>query len=190
MKALLQEYLVEHQNLPLPGIGVLHASTQPATYHVAERSFLGPEIAFEFAPLQDGESISIQQLAGYIAVKKNLSEEDAYESLQAYATTVAKQLEQDDQYSFSPIGTFAKREGTGIVFQPESIITGFTPVVADRVIREGVAHQMVVGDTATTTTEMEALLSEKEEATDRWWLLPLGLALGAIVLIIWHYASS
>ena len=189
MKQLLQEYLVEHKTLPLPGIGVLQAQPQPALYDVADRSFQPPHVHVDFTPFLEGESLPFQHLVGFIAVKQNISEEDAFELLQHYASDAFKQLEAKSQLSWEPVGIFEKIGESNISFQASDMITGFTPIVSDRVIREGASHDMMVGDTATTNIEMEALLAEKEEATDRWWLLPLLIALGAIALIVWHSAT-
>jgi hypothetical protein len=190
MKALLQEYLVEHQTLPLPGIGVLQAQPQPAIYDVADRSFQQPTLQLDFTGFQEGESLPLQHLVGFIAVKKNVGEEDAFDMLQQYATDASAQLHATARLSWLPIGTFIKNSDTDIAFQTAELVNGFNPLETDRVIREGASHNIMVGDTATTTTQMEAYLAETEEATDRWWLLPVLIALCAVALIIWHYATS
>jgi hypothetical protein len=190
MKALLQEYLVEHHTLPLPGIGVLQAQPQPAIYDVADRSFQQPKLQIDFTAFEEGESFPLQHLIGFIAVKKNVAEEDAFEMLQQYASDASAQLHANARLSWLPIGTFIKNNGTDITFQIAELVNGFAPLDTERVIREGASHNMMVGDTETTTTQMEAYLAETEEATDRWWLLPVLIALGAVALIVWHYASS
>jgi hypothetical protein len=190
MKSLLQQYLVEHQTLPLPGIGVLQSHAKPAAYEVVGRSFQPPTVEVNFAPVIDGESMPLQHLVGFIAVKKNIAEEKAYELLQQYVIETNLQLKTKSLLSWDPIGSFEQQDDGNKRFSPSIIRTGFSPMVAERVIREGASHEMMVGDKATTTAQMEAYLAETEEATDRWWLLPLLIALGAIAIIIWHYATS
>jgi hypothetical protein len=190
MKQLLQQYLVEHHTLPLPGIGVLQAQHQPAIFDAAERSFQAPSVQLNFMPYQQGETSPMQHLVGFIAVKKNIAEEDAYALILQYADGATAQLKQYAKWDWPPLGTFEMLEESTINFSAYPIASGFSPLHAERVIRAGSSHEMVVGDTTTTNIEMGARLAETQEATDRWWLLPILLMLGAIALIVWHYAAS
>jgi hypothetical protein len=190
MKQLLQEYLVEYQTLPLPRIGVLQAVPQPAVYDIAERTFQAPDVQINFKPFQEGESSPIQHLVGFISVKKNIPEEEAFKMLEQYCSDAVNQLESSSKLPWSPLGIFETIDAKNIAFKANEITSGFSPLTSDRVIRAGASHEMLVGDTSTTNIEMEAFLAETEEATDRWWLLPLLLALGAIALIIWQKVTS
>jgi len=184
MNALLNEFLLSHQELPLHAVGVLRVASQPAQYDVTERAFVPPTVALSFEQLTADNAVSMQPLVRFVAQQLQSTEEEAFEKVMHWQQLTAEQLQQGDAVAIGAFGTLQQHDGQ-IVFSPATLQTGFEPVAAERVIRESAVHQMLVGDVETTSTEMEAFYDQQEKATDRWWLLPMIVAAVAIALIIW-----
>jgi hypothetical protein len=184
MNALLNEFLLSHQELPLDGVGVIRVASQPAQYDVAERAFVPPTAALSFEQLTADNSISMQPLVRFVAQQLQSTEEEAFEKVMLWQNETAQQLQQGDAVAIGAFGTLHQQDNQ-VVFLPATLQTGFESIAAERVIREGAVHQMVVGDVETNSTKMEAYYGQEEKATDRWWLLPMIVAAVAIALIIW-----
>jgi hypothetical protein len=184
MNALLNEFLLSHHELPLDGVGVLRVASQPAQYDVTERAFMPPAAALSFEPLATDDSVSMQPLVRFVAQQMQQSEEEACENVMQWQKETSLQLQQGEAVAIGIFGTLQQQDGQ-IVFSPATLQTGFEPIAAERVIRESAVHQMLVGDVETNSTEMEAYYDQQEKATDRWWLLPVIVAVVAIALIVW-----
>lgn len=184
MNALLNEFLLSHHELPLDGVGVLRVASQPAQYDVTVRAFVPPAAVMTFEPLAADDSVSLQPLVRFVAQHQQLAEEDAYETVMQWQQQMLQQLQQGEAVAIGSFGSL-QQHNNELHFTPAQMQPGFASIAAERVIREGAVHQMVVGDVETTSSEMEAYYDQQEKATDRWWLLPLIVAAVAIALIVW-----
>lgn len=187
MSIVFAEYLLQHHELPIPGVGHLEWAAAPAAYDVAGRQFTPPSGHWSFTPIEqlDG-TLSLQRLTGHVALWQNLTEEEAYDEVQAYGWRIKTQLENTGSAAIGACGRLQAGEPE-LRFEQSAAVLWLAPLPAERVIREGASHQMLVGDQQTTTAEMEAYLAEEEPvAVDRWWLWPAILAAIALALIVWR----
>jgi hypothetical protein len=114
----------------------------------------------------------------------DVNEEEAYEAYNQYTRLLKENIANSGSFEWTPLGTFEKQT-SGYAFMATESNNAFNTLPIEKVIRGGVAHQMVVGDTETTTIAMEAFLNEEEDESGKWWVAPLLIALAAITLIIW-----
>lgn len=184
MTDLLQSFLVQTGRLPLQHIGVLTAETLPAKYDVAERAFASPTVQWHFESHDAGEALPLQHLIGFLSQQMDVSEEEAFEAYGQYTRLLKENINQKGSFEWGPLGLFQKHSN-GYEFMPNALYKPYVGLAIDKVIRGGVAHQMVVGDTETNTVAMEAFLNEEEDESGKWWVAPLLIALVAITLIIW-----
>lgn len=187
MSNVFAEYLLQQHELPIPGVGHLAWNDVPAAYDVAGRQFTPPGGHWSFTPIQqlDG-TLSLQRLTGHVALWQNLTEEEAFDEVQAFGRRIKTQLETIGSAAVGACGQLQSTEQE-LRFEPSATTVWLAPLPAERVIREGASHQMLVGDQQTTTAEMEAYLAEEEPvAVDRWWLWPAILAAIALALIVWR----
>jgi hypothetical protein len=184
MTDLLQSFLAQTGRLPLQYIGVLSAESSPARYDVAERAFEAPSIQWQFESHDSEESLPVQHLVGFLSQQMDVSEEEAYEAYNQYTRLLKENIANSGSFEWTPLGTFEKQT-SGYAFMATESNNAFNTLPIEKVIRGGVAHQMVVGDTETTTIAMEAFLNEEEDESGKWWVAPLLIALAAITLIIW-----
>lgn len=189
MTDLLQSFLAQTGRLPLQHIGVISAECLPARYDVAERAFAAPAVQWQFESHDSEERLPVQHLVGFLSQQMDVSEEEAYEAYNQYTRLLKDNIAHNGSYEWAPLGTFEKQT-SGYSFKPLESKNAFTALPIEKVIRGGVAHQMVVGDTETTTVAMEAFLNEEEDETGKWWVAPLLIALAAITLIIWKRFGS
>jgi hypothetical protein len=187
MSNAFAEYLLQQHELPIPGVGHLKWEAVPAAYDVADRHFNPPGGSWSFATIDESDgALPLQRLTGHLALWQNLSEEEAFEEVQAFGQHVQHQLKATGCASIAGMGSLQATD-QGICFEPNAATVWLAPLAAERVIREGASHQMLVGDQQTTTTEMEAFLAEDENiAADRWWVWPAILAAVALALIVWR----
>jgi hypothetical protein len=184
MIAHLQEYLLLHGKVKLPGAGFLSARLHPARYEVSERAFVPPSCELHWQE-EDDDFMQQPQMA-FLAQKLDLSEEDVYEHFHEVAYLYQTKISNGEAIDLGALGQIRNDEQGKLKFvAPVESIRPFESLAAERVIRQGVAHQMVVGDNETTTTDMEAYFTDTPEEKDRWWWLPLTIGLIALALIVW-----
>ncbi len=190
MIGLLNQYLLDNHEVLLPGLGLIRTEQLPAQYDIAGRIFESPSLQMKWQSPDEEPSFALQKLLGFVAQQMDISEEEAYSRYQLLKEELQKKLETEGRIDWIPLGVFEKDE-SGLYFSgPLSFNDGFDVLEADRVIRQGATHAMKVGDTETTNTAMEALLAEESHEEDHWWILPLVIALVAIVIIVWKRFSA
>jgi hypothetical protein len=189
MSNVFAEYLLQQQELPIPGVGLLAWEAVPSAYDVAGRQFTPPGVLWHFTPVEqlDG-TLPLQRFTGHVAIWHNLTEEEAFEEVQAFGRRIKTQLETTGIAAIGACGQLQAAEQE-LKFEPSATAVWLAPLPADRVMRKGASHQVLVGDQQTTTAEMEAYLAAADEepvAVDRWWLWPVILAAIALALIVWR----
>jgi hypothetical protein len=189
MTDLLQSYLTQTGRLPLQHIGMLCAETMPAKYDVAERAFAAPAIDWQFESHENADTLPVQHLIGFLSQQMDVTEEEAFEAYNQYTRLLKNNISNQGVYEWAPLGTFLKA-ASGYEFNPSGMLGAFSSLPIEKVIRGGVAHQMVVGDTETTTVAMEAFLNEEADESGKWWVAPLLIALAALTLIVWKRFGS
>jgi len=184
MEELIELYLFKNKNCPLPSLGVLQLTEAHATALYAEGKIEAPvpSIKLTESPIAADDFIS------FIAVKKNMSTDEASTMLIQYCHRLNKM----DAYSETKLphaGKFYVNADGNLVFKPIEIPKIFMPAVAGiRVIHPDASHAMVVGDKETTTTEMAAYYSETEDAVkNRWWIWALAFALIAAAAMYFYF---
>jgi hypothetical protein len=184
MNHLLQSYLVENGQLPLAGMGRMEAVLVPARYNVSEHRLDPPAGRLHWFAHKEEELPSLQHLTGFLARALQVSEEEAFDQYNTHCAVMQQTLSKDGVLDWWPLGRFHQADNV-LNFEQAAPQAAYAPIPAERIVREGVAHQLRVGDNETTTTEMEAFLNSEEVETERWWLLPLLIALAAVALICW-----
>lgn len=176
----LYKYLISTGALPLPGLGTLRVQEEPASYQVAEKQFLPPVFRFLLDP-EEGQSP--RPLFDWIAVSLSVGENEAIESLNAFANHIKYELGQTKRSVWEGVGTFKKDLAGGLSFQSEEIKPyGLDPLVAEKVIHTNATHTMLVGDRERTSEEMTAWL-EGEETRRDWPMIIAWVLLGISLLI-------
>lgn len=184
MFGLLHQYLVENRSLYLRGTGQLQLVQEAATYHVADQLLLPPRTSIH---LQNNEQAgSLQPLVTFLSHHLQVAEENAFSLYESFCNQLQEDISVKQQVSWSNLGVFQK-DGTGVVvFQQDARLSNYNqPVQAERIIRHGATHNMVVGTTETTNTAMIERLSEQTDqpVKSRWWIAALVIGITSLLLI-------
>ena len=89
MQELLQEYIAQHHELSLPGIGEIVLSNQPAKADFSEKLFYPPQQEWVLVNNEVGNEESLVQ---FISRRQNISTYAAKQQLQDYCNNIKTQL--------------------------------------------------------------------------------------------------
>jgi hypothetical protein len=178
MHQLIATYLFQNKQCPLPGLGHLYVEQVSAESDFLNKQINAPQSFVKFSStLVDDESF-----LNYAAKVNNTSGTFIKDELQQF---FAK-----DNFAINGVGEFTKENGK-LNFSPTTIDPLFyQPTHAERVVHENEAHNMVVGDTETTTTAMTEYFAEDEINKDYWWVWALVLGGISIAAICIYYFAG
>ena len=140
MLSQLTAYLVQFQQVHIPSVGTVRLVQQPATLEVASKSIHPPQVTIQFN--EDGW-LTRHQL-WYFGSQLNSDEAATRHALQDAGIQLRKQIEHE-AFTWNGIGTFTY-QNQKLQFQPQQVPQYLQPVAAERVLREGVQHSVLVGD--------------------------------------------
>lgn len=179
----LLQYLFQHKRCPLGSFGSLELVDGNATAWHAERKIMAPVPFVLFSHTQSGK----EDLAAYLSAEESLSLAEAERKLNDFEEEL-KSLKPGEEIDLSPAGVlFADADGK-LSFRQESLPLAYFPEIKfRRVEREAAVHQVVVGDTETTSEEMAGYFHEQaSRKKDSWWVWAAILFLLAISATGWY----
>jgi len=184
MYQTLLQYLIQQQQLWLQGVGHFKLMQLPARYDVANQLMMAPmvRVKIEKAPKEQ----NLQPLMVFLAKQMGTDEESAFDHYQEFCSEMATQLQEQVAVAWPGLGTLTKMGNEGNIKIDPALDAYLPSVVATRVIRQGSAHQMKVGETETTTAEMQTWLTQQDKVAEksRWWIGALCIFLAAATLIV------
>ncbi len=167
MYQIIAPSLFQNKICRLPGIGTLVLITHSAEPDFVNASIKSPVDTIDF--IAEG------------------NDEKVFNEFSAVSEILLKSLNDNGRYFLKGIGTFLKDEAKKIKFAPVTIEPVFTsPVPAERVIRQDVAHAILVGDQQTTNVEMTEFFTEKESSSDKWWIWAIVFAVLGISALLFY----
>ena len=183
MFALLTQYLFKTKELSVPGTGVFTLIPKNASSDFGTRSIQAPGWNVLFTQDNDFQApvANLDQLYYWLASQLNTSKQEAGLQFDDFCRTLHLQLEEGQGITWEGLGELEKQNNR-ISFRPlETILTPFTGVTAQKVIRENASHPVLVGERETTTGQMREQLNEQIAGKPRgkkiaWLLLLVALA--------------
>lgn len=170
MKASLYNYLIQHQQLPIPGLGTIYVERVPARTDFRNQQILPPFIKFRFDPYFDAPD---QGLFRYIAEKHAIEDFEAIRWYNEWAFALRTDIKNNLKAFLNRVGTLIQDPSGEIVLESlDSMYAGAVPVHAERVIRQDQQHIVKVGEEHWTSSQMEEHLQELEEnkSNNQWWI--------------------
>jgi nucleoid DNA-binding protein len=188
---LLQQYLIDHEAVSLPGWGTLRLKNIPAEFHSRDQLLTPPQMIIQWQEQTETPDFSIQPLIGFLSRSQNETEEDCFEKLHDFIGQLKQQLQTNGEANWPGLGVYTiGQENKGIAFKPDPFLLSYLkPQQASRIIKAGKSHEMLVGDNQTNTIDMQTFLQMqvKPEAPvekDRWWIPALiGGILGIAIIV-------
>ncbi len=186
MIEVLKSYLVQHNNISIPGLGTIYVERLPARTDFVNRTILPPAYQYRFDKYFDAPD---KQFFNYLAAEKKIADFEAIKLYNEWALAFRNRIRAEEMVSWEGIGTLQQDASGEILFEPESQETGyFSPVKAERIIRTDASHAMLVGDKETTSVEMTEYLSEPASgSTSKWLIAAIVIALVAMLLLFFRF---
>jgi hypothetical protein len=193
MKEILLKYLLQYQQLGLPGIGFLQLYIRASQTDIVNRRILPPSPSSRMT--SDVPVPAEQDQVRFISRTMQVNEDVAERQLADFCAAALEGIKKGVPLEWEGFGRIRKGIAGDMTFELTSkSIFAFPPVTAERVIRTNAEHTMVVGDTEKTNTEMAELLQVESEPTvkkSRWWIWAILLFLvGAGILALYVYQHN
>jgi hypothetical protein len=155
----LAKYLLKFHQVHIPSVGTIRLVPQPAVLDVVNKQILPPHYTIRFS--EDGW-LTRHQLY-YFGTQLHFDETATRNSLQDIGSQLKNGIQQAP-LTWSSIGTF-RYINDKIEFEPDVLPPLLQPVAAERVLREGVQHNILVGDTVVRSDGTAQMAAEE----DRHW---------------------
>lgn len=180
MLLLLTKYLFQSRQVCIPGIGSFAVEARPAQLDTANKQILPPGYAVRYSEEETLSDDQLNELAHLMKVNENT----AKERVAVLGRELRRQI-RGSRFEWKGIGFLEEVNGK-VAFSPEASLTTLEPVPAERVIREGVTHTVLVGDQEVQSNgepPLEAAPPKKRsvEMIIAWVLLAL-----AVLFIIYY----
>lgn len=189
MKASLYNYLLQHQQLPIPGLGTIYVERVPARTDFRNQQILPPFIKFRFDPYFDAPD---QGLFRYIAEKHAIEDFEAIRWYNEWAFALRADIKANLKAFLNRVGTLVQDPSGEIILESvDAIYAGAVPVNAVRVIRQTQSHTVRVGEEHWEATKMEEHLQELDAERSqerRWWIYAAIIA--GVSAALWLYQYS
>ncbi len=188
MQDLITSFLVQTHECSLPRIGRIRIVNVPAKMDTIHKKMSPPGEQIIFTQKDENNA---RGLPKYIANKKNITEAEAGEQLDAWCLATLAKLEHGEKITFKSVGSLGKKEPGSIYFEREQSVPFFESLAAERVIHENADHAVLVGDKETTSSAMNQYLKEEEEVKRSGWKIAAAVLLViALAILFIHFFSG
>lgn len=184
----LQQYLVLHRQLPVPGIGTFVINRTPADIDFANRVVNPPVFSIGFEP---GDATISRRLYSWLAAVLHVSERDAVIRFNDFIYELKSRVQAGEKLVWAGVGTLSKGLGGEIRFETDVMdIRAGEPVPAVKVLREKAEHTVRVGEDQRSSAEMLERLLPSQAKKQPLWAIALIVALIAFVFIAVYFSTN
>ncbi len=184
---ILNQYLFQHRNISIPGLGTLHMDRVPARTDFVNRQLLAPGYIFRFDKYFDAPDTAFFT---YLSSKMLLPDFEAIRWYNEFAYELRARIRNREKAYWEGLGEFRADDNGEVFFEARpDLLPPLQPVPAHRIIRERTSHQLLVGDTERTNTEMPELLADTPVQRESWRIYALVIAAIALGLCLYHFAQ-
>lgn len=184
----LYQYLVLHQQLNIPGVGVFQLERKPADVDFANKIVNPPSYTLA---LHHGTAAVPAKQVHWLADLLNVSEVDVMERITSFAAQLKNEIISGKKLEWNGVGTLSKGLAGEIRFEAElKDNPAGEPVPAAKVIREKAAHTVRVGEDEKTSEEMIEMLAPIERKRSYEWVMTLIVAVLALAFLVWHFMQT
>lgn len=177
--------MLRYKRVCIPGIGTFEIVQQSPQLDVADKTILPPVFITRHFSTDDIPEHQFLFLSALGFGQENLMQE-----LFSFGERLRKRI-QNSPFYWKGFGTL-QYNATGFSFLPDEIrLDGLQSVTANKVLRENVQHNMLVGDQEMTSRQVTDVLSQVEYK--RPWFIIVGwilLLLAIITVVIFLYLNN
>ena len=186
MYTTLYQYLLQHKELPVPGIGTFLLERKPAEVDFPNKKMNPP--AYTIA-LKQASHLPEKGFFYWLAQTLHITDREAVFRFNDFAFELKKQLMDGDSITWHQVGTLSKGLSSDVKFFPANEVSGEKPITAEKVIREKAEHMVRVGEDQKTSAEMMEMLNQPGQKKSYWWAYALALILLSLVFIGWYLSE-
>lgn len=184
----LYRYLIQHQQLQLPGIGTLAVQQSDAVMNVADHSITAGAYHINFN--KDTTTTAPVKLYNWVAGAFNITEREAVIKYNDFVFDVQQQLQNGAIINWQQVGILTGGLAGDIKF--DSAVKAYTAghaVAAHKVKRDQALHTIRVGEEEKTSAEMIELLAPQTATRDNWMIVAYILLGLSLAFVIWYLAT-
>jgi len=182
---LLTKYLIRHKRVCIPHVGTFEIVQQSPQLNVVDKLIIPP--AFKARYIEQ-DAVPEHQFDFFASSKEE--KEKIRQELFSFGEKLRNQINQSSFY-WNGFGTL-RYKSNRVIFEPEVIpLSSFQPVVAEKVLRENVQHNVLVGDQEMTSSQVNEALSKQEYK--RPWFIIAGwiiFIVAVLAIIIFLYLKN
>lgn len=184
----LYQYLLQHKELPVPGIGTFLLERKPAEGDFPSKQIKAPSYSIA---LQAASQVPGKGFFNWLAGALGITDREAIFRFNDFAFDMRRQISDGSIINWNAVGILNRGLAGDVKFTPSiSEMVFEKPVTAEKVIRERAEHMVRVGEDEKTSVEMTEMLSYKEEKKSYWWAYALAVALLATIFIGWYLSEN
>lgn len=185
MLTLLTKYLLRYKKVCIPNVGTFEIVMQSPQLDVADKIISSPT----FITHHRGDD-EIPDHQFHFFKKGGDEKENFLQELFLFGEKMKRHI-QNSPFHWKGFGTL-RYTSNELLFEPDEIrLEGLQPLPAQKVLRENVRHNMLVGDQEMTLQQVTEVLNKVEYK--RPWFIIVGwilLTLAAIAIIIFLYLKN
>ncbi|WP_207494109.1 hypothetical protein [Aridibaculum aurantiacum] len=187
MYPLLYKYLMLHEQVCIPGVGRFFKERTAARQDFINKVYQPPvfTISFREEPVK-----ADKQFYDFLSKERGINEVEAIRSFQDFSYRFQQHVKKFSITELPGIGVIRKNEEGRLSFQQDELLRKyFPPVPLEPTVRPSEEHALLVGNTHTSSTEMQAKLEAAEEtkAKGMWWIWALIIGVIAIAAIAYYF---
>ncbi len=185
----LYRYLVQHQQLQLPGIGTLAIQQADAEMNIADHSVTAG--TYQLNLHKDHTVTAPAKLYNWVAGVLGITEREAIVQYNDFVFDLQQQLKNGATINWQQVGVLTAGLGGEIKF--ESAVKQYTAghaVTAHKVKRDQALHTIRVGEQEKTSAEMIEMLAPQAATRDPWMIIAYVLLGLSLAFVAWHLARQ
>lgn len=187
MYIALYQYLLQHKQLPLPGIGTFLIERKPAAIDFPGKRIDPPTYT---VTLQAVDYSTPNNFFTWLGQILNVDVRDAAVRFNDFAVDLKKNIAEGNVIKWNGMGILSKGNDDQVKFSASfNEFVAEEPVAAEKVIRQKAEHMVRVGEDEKTSAEMVEMLNQPVIKRSYWWAYALTIALLAIMFIGWYLSE-
>ncbi|MGB3007927.1 MAG: hypothetical protein WBC06_15540 [Chitinophagaceae bacterium] len=186
MYTALYQYLLQHKQLLVPGVGTFLLNRKAAVNNFSEKLIYPPSYS---VVMQSGSYSPSKQFYNWLGYALSISDRDAVIRFNDFAFDLKKNIADGGIIDWRGVGILSRGLGGEVKFLPGDVLIYEQPVPAEKVIREKAEHMVRVGEDHKTSAEMVEMLNQPEDRKLHWWAIPLAIVLLATMFIGWYFSE-
>lgn len=188
MISILNNYLLQHKSVSIPGIGTIYIERTPAQSDFINKQILPPSFHYRFDKYYDSPE---KDFFTFLAHKRNIADYEAIQYYNQWAQELKNELRNLNDFVWTGVGKLRQDISGEIILEPDGAVPShLQPVPAVRVLHTNAKHTMLVGDKEITNVQMSEYLNEETHVErESWWIYAAIITAIALVGIFFYFSK-